>query len=132
MIKQTRWDKDMAKDPRVDIEMTQLMLGLEKKIMELVGKPLLYMDDTWTLKVIQRLNKIKATVCIKDIWHPEKQRKNDESIMEKISAIPGVITNQVEMANLCQVYLRILMVSDISNVNGTEIPPGRMLGKWRR
>ena len=80
----------------------------------------------------QRLNKLRATIWIEEIWHPEKKRHNDESIMDKIAAIPGVSTIQVEMANLCQFYIKLIMVSDISNVNGTAIPPGRMLGQWRR
>ena len=80
----------MAKYLRVNIEMTQLMSGLEKPILEDVGKPLLYMANTWTLKVRQILNKLRAMVWIEEIWHPEKQIQNDESIMKKIAAIPGV------------------------------------------
>ena len=40
MIKQISWDKDMAKDLRVNKKMTKLMLVLEKPILEYLGKPL--------------------------------------------------------------------------------------------
>ena len=39
LIKQVRWDKDMTKELRVNIEITQLMAGVEALIME-VGKPI--------------------------------------------------------------------------------------------
>ena len=85
--------------------MAQLILGLEKPVIEDAGKTLLYMADTWKHKVRQRLNKLKPMVWTEEIWHPEKQRQNDKSIMDKIAAIFGVSKNQVEIANLCQVYL---------------------------
>ena len=38
---------------------------------------------------------------------------------------------QLEAANLCQIYSRAIMISNMSNTQGTSIPPGRLLGQWR-
>ena len=61
-----------------------------------------------------------------------KQRKNDVSIMEKISECKGITKTNMEVANMCQVYLRVIMISDIANVQGNAIPLGRLMGQWRQ
>ena len=33
---------------------------------------------------------------------------------------------------MCQVYLRVIMISDIANIQGNTIPPGRLMGQWRQ
>ena len=52
--------------------------------------------------------------------------------MEAIGGIPGITDPQLRAVNMCQIYLRVIMVSEIANMQGTAIPPGRMLGGWRR
>ena len=84
MIKQLRWNKDIAKDIRVSIEIIQLMSGLEEPIMEYVEPPIKYIEKTWILTVRERLRRLKAYIQIENIWYPKKQRENDISIMEKI------------------------------------------------
>ena len=51
--------------------------------------------------------------------------------MEKVISIQGITISQLEI-NICQIYLRFIMISDLSNTNGTAIPPGRMMGQWRK
>ena len=84
MMKQLRWNKEIATEIRINIEMTQLMSGRERTIMEDVAPPIKYIPDTWITTVRERLKKMKAEMSIENIWHPMKQRKNDISIMEKI------------------------------------------------
>ena len=69
---------------------------------------------------------------IENIWRPEKQRVNDISIMEALTKIPGVTRIQLETANLCRVYMRVIMVSEIANMQGNAVPPGRLTGQWRQ
>ena len=56
LIKQVRWDKDMAKELRVNIEMTQLMAGLKEPIMKKTEKPIDYLEESWVLTVRKRLS----------------------------------------------------------------------------
>ena len=49
IIKQLRWNKDIANDIRVSIEATQLMAGIEHPIMEHVETPVRYIEGTWIL-----------------------------------------------------------------------------------
>ena len=55
MIKPLRWNKDIAKDIRVGIEITQLMTGLEYPLMDYVETPVKYVEGTWILIVRDRL-----------------------------------------------------------------------------
>ena len=83
MIKQLRWNKDIAKDIRVSIKIMQLMSGLEYPLMEYVETPIKYVEKTWILIVRECLRRLKASIQIENIWFPKKQRENDISIMEK-------------------------------------------------
>ena len=132
LIKQVRWDKDMANELRANIEMMQLMSGIEKPIMEDPSKPIDYLEESWVLTVRKRLKVLDAKIWIEDIWRPTKQREGDVGIMDAVLGITGINEAQLRAVNMCQIYLRVIMVSDMANTQGTAIPPGRMLGKWRR
>ena len=132
MIKQLRWNKDIAKDIRVSIEIMQLMSGLEYPLMEHVEKPVKYVEKIWILIVRERLRRLKASIHIENIWFPKKQRDNDISIMEKVISIKGITKSQMGVTNMCRVYLRIIVIFDLANISGNAIPLGRMLGQWRK
>ena len=51
--------------------------------------------------------------------------------MDAMVTIPGVKAHQLKEVNMCMVYLRVIMLSEMANVQGNAIPPGRMIGKWR-
>ena len=110
MIKQLRWNKDIAKDIIISIEATQLMLGFERSIMEDVVTPVKYMEGTWELLNREILRRLKALINIEHIWHPKKQRINDISIMEKVISIQGLTSSQLEITNICQIYMRVIMI----------------------
>ena len=78
------------------------------------------------------MRRLKASIQIENIWYLKKQRENDIRIMEKNMSLKGITNSQMEVINMCQVYLRIIMISDLANISGNAIPPGRMLGQWRK
>ena len=82
--------------------------------------------------VRKRLRVLKASVWIENISRPEKQRENDMGIMDAMMRIPGVNEAQLRSVNMCLIYMRVIMVSDMANVHGTVIPLGRTMGQWRR
>ena len=47
-------------------------------------------------------------------------------------SIKGITKFQMEVINMCRVYLRIIMILELANMNGNAIPPGRMMGQWRK
>ena len=132
LIKQLRWDKEMEKELRVNIEMTQLMAGVVTPIMEDPRTSIDYLEESWVLTVRKRLRMLDAKVWIKYIWSPTKQREGDIGIMEAVGCIPGINEAQLRAVNMCRIYLKVIMVSEMANIQGTAIPPGRMLCRWRR
>ena len=110
LIKQMRWDKDMAHELQVNIEMTQLMSGIETPIMEDTIKPIDYLEESWVLTVRKRLKVLDAKLWIEDIWRPTKQREGDVGIMDAVLGIPGINEAQLRAVNMCQIYLRVIMV----------------------
>ena len=95
LIKQLQWDKDMAKELRVNIEMTQLMAGVETPIMEDPRTAIDYLEESWVLTVRKRLEMLDAKVWIEDIWSPAKQREGDIGIMKAVGGIPGITDTQL-------------------------------------
>ena len=112
--------------------MTQLMAGIEALLMEDPRKPIDYLEESWILTVRKRLKTLDAKIWIEDIWRPVKQRENDVGIMSAVLSIPGINEAQLRAVNMCQIYLRVIMVSDMVNAQGTAISPGRMMVQWRR
>ena len=47
-------------------------------------------------------------------------------------SLTGIKNSQLEIINMCQLYLRIIMISDLANISGNAITSGRMLGQWRK
>ena len=84
------------------------------------------------LTVRKILRELKATVWIENIWRTENQRENDIGIMDAMVMIPGVNKVQLRAVNMRRVYMKVIMVSDMANVQGTAIPPRRMTGQLRR
>ena len=68
----------------------------------------------------ERSQKRKSEMSIENIWHPMKQRKNNVSILEKISYCKGNTKKNMEVANMCRVYLRVIMISDIATYRATQ------------
>ena len=52
--------------------------------------------------------------------------------MDAVLGIPGINEAQLRAVNMCQIYLIVIMVSDMASTQGTAISLGIMLGKWRR
>ena len=75
---------------------------------------------------------LDAMIWIEDIWRPVNQRENDVGIMDAVLGIPGINEAQLRAVNMCRIYLRVIMVSDMANAQGTAISPGIMMGQWRR
>ena len=81
LLKQMRWNGDMATAIRVNLEMTHLMAGVEAPILEQIDQSIEYLPESWVLTIQKRLKEIKAKVWIENIWRPEKQRVHDYRIM---------------------------------------------------
>ena len=91
----------MANKLRVNIEMMQLMSGIEAPIVEDPSKPIDYLEESWVLTVRKRLKVLDVKLWMKEIWIPTKQRENDVGIMDAVLGIPGISEAQLRAVNMC-------------------------------
>ena len=78
----------------------------------------------------ERLKALKGELHIKRAWTPKLQRLNDASIMEQFHMICTSQT-QLNVANNCRLWLRVITISDLADISGRTIPFDRLNGKWR-
>ena len=91
----------MTNELQVNIEMTQLMSGIETPIMEDTSHSIYYLEESWVLTVRKSLKVLDAKLWIEDIWRPVKQRENDVGIMDAVLGIPGINKAQLRAVNMC-------------------------------
>ena len=51
--------------------------------------------------------------------------------MEKISKLRGVKPREVQHANQCRKYMRVITIAELSSLCGRHIEPTRFDGRWR-
>jgi hypothetical protein len=57
--------------------------------------------------------------------------QGDESLMERFTQIPRIITGILKKANTVRIYLHIITIADRVNPEGTTIPEGMLNGDWQ-
>ena len=61
-------------------------------------------------------------------WTPQIQHEGDDSIMEALSQLGGVIKGEIVTLNIVRLYLRLVIITDLANSSGKHIPDGMMCG----
>ena len=77
-----------------------------------------------------RLRELNGSIVIEE-WYPTLQRERDVSIMEKLSRLPGATKRELEHANQCRKYIRVITIAEMASLCGRYIPPDRFNGRWR-
>ena len=78
-----------------------------------------------------RLEDLGGSIVVEDAWHPTLRREGDVSIMEKLIQLPGVKKSQLQHANQCRKWMRVITIAELAALDGTQIPPERFTGRWR-
>eukprot|EP00956_Cyclotella_meneghiniana_P010995 scaffold15408_cov41-Cyclotella_meneghiniana.AAC.13 len=90
-----------------------------------------YMEPGQIMHLRDRLRELEGSIVIEDIWYPTLQREGDASIMEKLAQLPGVSKRELEHANQCRKYIRVITIAEMTSLCGRYIPPNRLNGRWR-
>ena len=70
-------------------------------------------------------------MLVEDAWKPHSQRMEDDSIMELIAANTTLSPNDKLLASECRLWLRVITISDIADVDGQSIQIRQLKGFWR-
>ena len=131
LIKHLRHDEIMANDIKVALSAWQLASGLCTPFLETVTPTLPYLGDGWLPHMRNRLAAMEGTIWIEDQWCPQLQRSGDQAIMSAFMSIPGITKSILQSANYVRLYLRVITLSDLTNIQGTHIPSAHLNGEWR-
>ena len=71
-----------------------------------------------------------ADIWVESAWYPRLQRVGDASIMEAFNSIPGISRANCR-ANAVRLFLRVVSIADLCNVQGTHIRDGMLQGDWQ-
>jgi len=131
ILKQLRWDKEVANDFLVTLDQVQLCSGFVLPIMEHPTLQIRYLGHSYLLDVRRRLNEIDASLWIEKAWTPHLQRVGDAALMERFLTIKGITTAQLRRANTVRLYLRVVTIADLCDPTGSYIPGGMLTGDWQ-
>ena len=131
LIRQLRWDKDVANDFLVVLDRAQLVSGFVRPILEVTKPRFDLFNNSFILDLRRRLSEIDASLWIERAWTPSLQREGDSSIMERISSLSGMTLRKLYRVNACRLYMRVITISDLVNESGTHIPDNMLEGEWQ-
>jgi hypothetical protein len=124
LIKQLRWDKVVANDFLVTLDIIQLCSGLTSPILASPTIRLDYLDQSYIMHLRSRLAAMDCSLWIERAWTPVCQRVGDKSLMGKFITIPKI-------ANSVRLFLRVVTISDLADIAGRIIPEGILTGDWQ-
>ena len=131
VIKQFRWNKGVANDMLVTLDMLQLASGLSQPVMEHTETPIVYVGPSFFVAIRSHLAEFGAALWIEDVWRPQRHRVNDAFLMDKFVLIPGITRSELRQANAVRMYMRIMTIADIAHPSGEFIPDGMLSGEWQ-
>ena len=118
----------MAKDIRTILNAYQRVFGFACHVFESPDIPITYLPTGWLPHIRGQLCALDRGILIKDAWKPHLQRLNDESSMEVIAANTEPTPTEKLPANVCWMWLRIITISDIADMDCQSIQIRRLWG----
>jgi fructose-specific phosphotransferase system component IIB len=129
-LRQLQWNQEIAQDLRILLSHAQLNSGLVEPIME-SWTPVPYLEDGIISHLRSRLKALQGKIAIDGIWTPNLQRLHDRSIMEVLCMLPKVSRRQLQVANFCRKWMRVITIAELASIDGKYLPPDRFNGRWR-
>jgi len=132
LIDHLRVNDDAGIDMRIQLSVLQLESGLTQPVLEApYNHASKYITRTWMSVIWEHLDKHGLQLHVPDCWCPQPQRLNDCSIMEMAGAAFGTGRKYRELQQIqaCRIYLRVTMLSEITDATGTTICAASIRGE---
>jgi hypothetical protein len=126
MIRSLRWGGIVANDIIATLNAAQLVSGWESPLLEATSPHLKYLPRGWILHLREMLQTYGAILWVEKAWRPRKQRQGDTAIMEGFSNHPDITDNMLLLANEYRMWMRVIFISELANVDGDSIPISRI------
>jgi hypothetical protein len=114
---------DIGQTLRIAVAWEQMIAGTSWSIFSRHDLSIPYLESKWILQIREALIDLQGTLQLDNTYTTFPQRRRDEHLMD--IAIQSMCFSDKELAllNYCRLYLRVTLVSDISNAQGTHINP---------
>eukprot|EP00956_Cyclotella_meneghiniana_P003279 scaffold3976_cov45-Cyclotella_meneghiniana.AAC.9 len=117
VMRQLQLGKEIATDFTILLAQPQLDSGLVHPILDKTYIDISYIEPGMIVHLHDRLDALDGSIVIENQWCPKLQRIHDESIMEKISKLPGVKPREVQHTNQCRKYMRVITTSQLDSMD---------------
>jgi ribonuclease HI len=132
-VQSLRWDDIVANDIITVLDLYQLRTGFVTNVLTTPDIKIDYMPQGLIHHIRSRLRALSGELHVEKAWSPQLQRKEDDSIMERVAACTTLTRKERRLTNELRIYKRIICISDIATPDGTSIPWERMqkFQDWR-
>ena len=126
LLKNWRTPSDFAGGTfRIVVSRFQQAAGISKPVFAYPDIPLRYVSGVVCQAIRRYLVDIEATIQLSPDYVPPKLRMNDITIMDLLINNDHAFTDlQMKQINSCRLYLGVMYLSEICNVDGTHIVDG--------
>ena len=137
---------------QVSVETTQLQAGIEKSVINTNIDWTKWVDKSWIVALWTGLRTINGGLET-NFWTQRKSRKYDKHLMN-IFLSWHIQKKELQLLNMCRLYLQVLTLSDIVTYNGKKgqneymecthtrrsmlkwprqpMPPPKVINSWKR
>jgi hypothetical protein len=133
LIRTIRWDGIVAQDFITTLNAYQMVSGFVSPVLENCKITIEYAGKGWIPNLREMFRDIDAGIWIENAWAPEKQRQHDRAIMEEFAQSSDLTRQILELANEFRLWLRVIFISKLADVDGKAIPAYRITNdsEWR-
>ena len=132
-VQSLRWDDIVANDILTVLDAYQLLSGFVTPVLTAPAIVITYTPQGLITHIRSRLNALSGELHIEKAWTPKLQRKEDDSIMERVSANNELSKTEKRLTNELRIYKRVICISDLASPDGATIPWDRLQAdhNWR-
>ena len=133
LVRSLRWNKTVASDIITALNACQLASGFESPLLEDTKPHLRFISNGWIPHLRGMLEYFGIKIWVEDAWKCQKQRENDRSIMEMFVTDKDIKLSELVLANEYRMWLGVIFISELADVNGTEIDFSKISNdsEWR-
>jgi len=123
-IEHTRANDDAGIDMIIQLSAMQLEAGISQPVLEAdFTKASKYITRTWLSMLWEHLHRHNLQLHVPEAWCPKPQRINDCTIMDIAGDTfgSGRRHRDLEIIQSCRIFLRVTMLSEITDATGTRL-----------
>jgi exonuclease III len=109
---------------KIAVSWLQMSSGMSRSVFDDVHTPLPHLESKWLLVLRSNLASINASFQLDNTYVIPPQRENDIHIMDMVINSDRFSPTQIRRINYCRLLLKVTLLSDITDIKGSQLIPG--------